>query len=62
MQRQHLIVLSKPFCQLEVLQHTVNDLIDAHFQMNASYVINVPSTLLNFFRRKRPRLIDQCTL
>ena len=29
--------------------YTVNDLIDAHFQINASYLINAPSTLLKLY-------------
>ena len=28
---------------------TVNDLIDAHFQINACYLINAPSTLLKLY-------------
>ena len=29
--------------------YTVNDLINAHFQINASYVIHAPSTLLKLY-------------
>ena len=30
-------------------KYTVNDLIKAHFQINASYLINAPSTLLKLY-------------
>ena len=30
-------------------KYTVNDLIKAHIQINASYLINAPSTLLKFY-------------
>ena len=37
-----------PFTKGNILTTgTVNDLINAHFQINASYLINAPSTLLN---------------
>ena len=29
--------------------YTVNDLINAHFQINASFLINAPSTLLKLY-------------
>ena len=29
--------------------NTVNDLIDAHFQINVSYLINAPSTLFKLY-------------
>ena len=41
----------KTSCGFILLQantfHAVNDLINAHFQINASYLINAPLTLLS---------------
>ena len=37
---------------------TVNDLINAYFQINASYLINAPSTMLKLYLIGRLSLTD----